>query len=80
MDPGTGDVELLDYLVVEDVGRIVNPLTLHGHVIGATVQGLGGPLLEDLKIRGISLGHKPSPGNPLGVKGASEGGLSPSPG
>src|SRR6266446_2287118 len=30
VDPGTGDVELLDCLVVEDVGRIVNPLTLHG--------------------------------------------------
>ena len=34
VDPGTGDVELLDCLVVEDVGRIVNPLTLHGQVIG----------------------------------------------
>jgi hypothetical protein len=30
---GTGRVELLDYLVVEDVGRIVNPLTLHGQAI-----------------------------------------------
>ena len=34
VDPGTGDVELLDCLVVEDVGRIVNPLTLHGQAIG----------------------------------------------
>src|SRR6201984_2811189 len=48
VDPGTGRVELLDYLVVEDVGRIVNPLTLHGQVIGATVQGLGGAFMEDL--------------------------------
>jgi aerobic carbon-monoxide dehydrogenase large subunit len=48
VDPETGQVELVDYLVVEDVGRIVNPLTLHGQVIGATVQGLGGAFMEDL--------------------------------
>jgi carbon-monoxide dehydrogenase large subunit len=102
VDPGTGDVKLLDYLVVEDVGRIINPLTLHGQVIGATVQGLGGALLEDLvydehgqllagtladyliptapdfpNIRAISLEHRPSPVNPLGVKGAGEGGIIP---
>jgi Molybdopterin-binding domain of aldehyde dehydrogenase len=47
VDPGTGDVELLDCLVVEDVGRIVNPLTLHGQAIGGMVQGLGGAFLED---------------------------------
>ncbi|MGH7096062.1 MAG: xanthine dehydrogenase family protein molybdopterin-binding subunit [Stellaceae bacterium] len=102
VDPGTGQVDLLDYLVVEDVGRIVNPLTLHGQVIGATVQGLGGALLEDLvydehgqllagtladyliptapdfpNIRAISLEERPSPTNPLGVKGAGEGGIIP---
>jgi aerobic carbon-monoxide dehydrogenase large subunit len=48
VDPGTGRVELLDFLVVEDVGRIVNPLTLHGQAIGGAVQGLGGAFLEDL--------------------------------
>jgi aerobic carbon-monoxide dehydrogenase large subunit len=48
VDPGTGRVELLDYLVVEDVGRIVNPLTLHGQAIGGVVQGLGGAFLENL--------------------------------
>jgi aerobic carbon-monoxide dehydrogenase large subunit len=48
VDPGTGDVELLDCLVVEDVGRIVNPLTLHGQAIGGMVQGLGGTFLEHL--------------------------------
>jgi aerobic carbon-monoxide dehydrogenase large subunit len=46
VDPGT--VELLDCLVVEDVGRIVNPLTLHGQAIGGMVQGLGGAFLEHL--------------------------------
>lgn len=48
VDPKTGHVQLLDYLVVEDVGRIVNPLTLQGQAIGAVVQGLGGALLEQL--------------------------------
>jgi carbon-monoxide dehydrogenase large subunit len=48
VDPGTGDVKLLDCLVVEDVGRIVNPLTLHGQAIGGAVQGLGGAFLENL--------------------------------
>jgi carbon-monoxide dehydrogenase large subunit len=48
VDLGTGHVELLDYLVVEDVGRIVNPLTLHGQAIGGVVQGLGGAFLENL--------------------------------
>jgi carbon-monoxide dehydrogenase large subunit len=102
VDPGTGHVELLDYLVVEDVGRIVNPLTLHGQVIGATVQGLGGAFMEELvydangqllsgnladyliptatdfpTIGAIALEHRPSPTNPLGVKGAGEGGIIP---
>ena len=48
VDSGTGDLELLDCLVVEDVGRIVNPLTLHGQAIGGMVQGLGGAFLEHL--------------------------------
>ncbi|HEY2531650.1 MAG TPA: xanthine dehydrogenase family protein molybdopterin-binding subunit [Xanthobacteraceae bacterium] len=46
VDPKTGQVDLLDYLAVEDVGRIINPLTLHGQAIGAAVQGLGGVFLE----------------------------------
>jgi hypothetical protein len=43
VDPGTGDVELLDCLVVEDVGRIVNPLTLHGQAIGGWSRGWVAP-------------------------------------
>ena len=48
VDPKTGHVEVIDYVAVEDVGRIVNPLTLHGQGIGAIVQGLGGAFLEHL--------------------------------
>jgi carbon-monoxide dehydrogenase large subunit len=48
VDPGTGQVELIDYVAVEDVGRIVNPLTLHGQAVGGIVQGLGGAMMENL--------------------------------
>src|SRR5499426_2113815 len=48
VDPKTGQVRLIDYVAVEDVGRIINPLTLHGQTVGAIVQGLGGALLEQL--------------------------------
>src|SRR3981081_2649602 len=46
VDPKTGQIDVLDYVAVEDVGRIINPLTLHGQAVGAIVQGLGGALLE----------------------------------
>ena len=100
VDPGTGHVEILDYVTVEDVGRIINPATLHGQVLGAVVQGLGSVFLEHLQydengqlltgsladyllptatdfphIRGFSLALRPCPNNPLGAKGAGEGGL-----
>src|SRR5713226_7931247 len=48
VDPKLGHVELIDYVVVEDCGRIVNPLTLRGQVIGSVVQGLGGAFMEHL--------------------------------
>ncbi len=49
VDAKLGRIEILDYVVVQDVGRAVNPLTLRGQVIGSLVQGLGGAVLEDLK-------------------------------
>lgn len=48
VDPQTGHVALHEYVSVEDVGRIINPLTLNGQVVGAIVQGLGGTFLEHL--------------------------------
>jgi carbon-monoxide dehydrogenase large subunit len=102
VDPGTGHVKVIDYLSVEDVGRIINPLTLHGQAIGSIVQGLGGAFLEHLvyddegqlltgsfadyllptasdfpNIRSITVELKRCPNNPLGAKGAGEGGLIP---
>src|SRR5439155_1644799 len=44
----TGRIEVLDYVGVEDVGRIINPETLHGQAYGAIVQGLSGVLQENL--------------------------------
>ncbi len=48
VDPRTGGVEVLDYMVVDDVGRIINPETLHGQVVGAAVQGLGSTFTEEI--------------------------------
>ncbi len=48
VDPDTGKVEVLRYVVVEDVGRCINPLTMHGQSVGGAVQGIGGTLLEEL--------------------------------
>src|SRR5439155_11021768 len=48
VDPKTGKVEVIDYVVVDDVGRVVNPLTLHGQVIGAAVQGMGSVFSEEI--------------------------------
>ena len=48
VDVRTGAVEVLDYVAIEDVGRALNPLILHGQLIGAVVQGLGGTFLDHL--------------------------------
>jgi carbon-monoxide dehydrogenase large subunit len=49
VDPRTGHVRLIDYVVVQDMGRVINPLTAHGQLVGALVQGLGGAFLEHLQ-------------------------------
>ena len=48
LDPLTGAVRLLRYLVVEDCGRVVNPMIVDGQVQGGVAQGIGGALLEHL--------------------------------
>ena len=100
VDPKLGHVDLLDYVVVADCGRIINPLTVHGQTVGSVVQGLGGAMMEHLvydqdaqlltgsladyliptasdfpNIRAVMLEQHPSPINPLGAKGAGEGGI-----
>jgi aerobic carbon-monoxide dehydrogenase large subunit len=46
IDPETGFVEIVSYTAVDDVGRAVNPLILHGQTHGAIVQGVGQALWE----------------------------------
>ncbi|WP_342641243.1 xanthine dehydrogenase family protein molybdopterin-binding subunit [Rhodoligotrophos ferricapiens] len=49
IDPETGRVFVDRYAVVDDFGRIVNPLIAAGQVIGGTVQGIGQALIEDIR-------------------------------
>jgi carbon-monoxide dehydrogenase large subunit len=48
VDPQTGAVALVNYVVVDDVGTEINPLTLQGQVVGGIVQGLGQILMEQV--------------------------------
>jgi carbon-monoxide dehydrogenase large subunit len=48
IDPETGGVEILRYVVVEDCGTVVNPMIVEGQVQGGVVQGIGGALYEHL--------------------------------
>jgi len=98
VDPGTGAVKLLRYLVAHDCGRVINPVIVEGQIHGGVAQGVGGALLEEMvydeqaqlltgtfmdylvptamelpPIETVHLEY-PSPRNPLGVKGAGEGG------
>jgi aerobic carbon-monoxide dehydrogenase large subunit len=100
VDPQTAQVEVLRFLAVEDIGRAINPLIVHGQAIGAAVQGLGAAFLDEFKygddgqlltgtladyllpvatdfpsVEALTLEDSPSKLNPLGVKGAGEGGI-----
>ena len=101
IDPGTGQVQVLRYLVAYEVGRAINPMMVEGQLRGGAAQGIGGALLEEFcydeagqpqsatfmdyrmptaaEVPPIDIlveQQAPSPGNPLGVKGAGEGGVS----
>jgi carbon-monoxide dehydrogenase large subunit len=47
VDAETGAVEIVGFAAVDDVGRAVNPLILHGQTHGGIAQGAGQALLED---------------------------------
>jgi carbon-monoxide dehydrogenase large subunit len=101
VDPGTGRVEVLRYLVAYEVGRAINPALVEGQLRGGAAQGIGGALLEEFcyddagqpqsatfmdyrmptaaevpPIDVLVTQDAPAPGNPLGVRGAGEGGVS----
>jgi carbon-monoxide dehydrogenase large subunit len=48
IDPETGGVELARYTIVDDVGTVINPLTLKGQIHGGIAQGVGQALMEQI--------------------------------
>jgi carbon-monoxide dehydrogenase large subunit len=48
VDPETGAVEIDRYTVVDDVGRVINPMICHGQIEGALAQGIGQALMENV--------------------------------
>jgi aerobic carbon-monoxide dehydrogenase large subunit len=48
VEPETGAVAVVRYLVVNDCGRMINPTIVEGQIVGGIAQGLGGALLEEL--------------------------------
>jgi carbon-monoxide dehydrogenase large subunit len=101
IDPETGLVRVVRYVVGHDCGTMINPMLVEGQIHGAVAHGLGNALSERLhydesgqplvttfmeyripaaaEIPDLILVHteSPSPLNPLGVKGAGEGGTLP---
>jgi carbon-monoxide dehydrogenase large subunit len=105
VDPETGAVEIAAFTMVDDSGRSVNPMIVHGQQHGAVAQGIGQALTEhcvydpesgqllsgsfldyaiprahDLPAISVTSRDVPSTTNPLGVKGAGEGGTVGAPG
>ena len=46
VDPDDGEIQIVGYTAVDDVGRAVNPLILHGQAHGGIAQGIGQALME----------------------------------
>ncbi|MFC9835265.1 xanthine dehydrogenase family protein molybdopterin-binding subunit [Rhodococcus sp. NPDC127530] len=49
VDPETGFVKILDWVVAEDCGRVINPLVVEGQTKGAIAQGIAGALYESFQ-------------------------------
>jgi carbon-monoxide dehydrogenase large subunit len=102
VDPETGLVEVARYASVDDCGRAVNPLLIHGQSHGGIAQGIGQALWEAcvydprsgqllsgslmdyampradlLPAFDTEISEVPSTTNPLGMRGGSEGGITP---
>jgi carbon-monoxide dehydrogenase large subunit len=48
VDPEIGNVEILDYVIVEDAGKLVNPMIVDGQILGGFAQGVGTALYEEM--------------------------------
>src|SRR5215468_7786695 len=103
VDPMTGGVTVLKYVVAHDSGNVINPMIVDGQVQGGVAHGIGNALFEFMKydadaqpltttlvdylmpmandVPACVVEHveTPNPLNPLGVKGAGEGGTIPAP-
>jgi carbon-monoxide dehydrogenase large subunit len=103
VDPDTGAVKILNYVVAHDSGNVINPMIVDGQVQGGVAHGIGNALFEFMRydadgqpltttfadylmptakdVPGCVIEHveTPNPLNPLGVKGAGEGGTIPAP-
>jgi carbon-monoxide dehydrogenase large subunit len=102
VDPETGVVEIVRYTSIDDCGRAVNPMLIHGQSHGGIAQGIGQALLEEcrydrdtaqllsgsfmdyampradsLPLFQTEISEVPSTTNPLGMRGGSEGGITP---
>ncbi len=58
VDPETGEVAIVRYASVDDVGRCINPLIVHGQTHGAIAQGVGQAMWEEIRL-------DPDSGQPL---------------
>ncbi|MBV9752652.1 MAG: molybdopterin-dependent oxidoreductase, partial [Hyphomicrobiales bacterium] len=52
VDPRTGEVEIIDYVIVEDGGVLVNPMIVDGQIFGGAAQGIGTALYEEMPFDG----------------------------
>jgi carbon-monoxide dehydrogenase large subunit len=102
IDSETGLVEVVGYVSVDDCGRAVNPMLIHGQSHGGIAQGIGQALSEKchydrdtaqllsgslmdyalpradtLPLFRTEISEVPSTTNPLGMRGGSEGGITP---
>ena len=50
VDPETFDVDVIDYVVVHDCGRVINPMILDGQIQGGVAQGIGNAFYEQLVV------------------------------
>jgi len=48
IDPETGGVAIVGYVIADDVGTVINPLTLKGQIHGGVAQGVGQALMEEV--------------------------------
>lgn len=48
VDPEMGDIEILDYVIVEDGGKLINPMVVDGQIYGGLAQGIGTALYEEM--------------------------------